>query len=160
MTGGPEPTLVRPRWLAPTSFALALLGLAVSVYLSYEHLTENKSLVCPTGGAASSCLTVTTSPWSQVAGIPVAYLGLAFFVVVAVLCAPQVWRHPAPALDAVRAAALGLGLVSVLYLVWIELFRVHAICTWCTVVHIVTFLLAVVVVFGQILSVRRAPGST
>jgi uncharacterized membrane protein len=28
-----------------------------------------------------------------------------------------------------------LGVAVVLYLLWIELFRVDAICLWCTVVH-------------------------
>ena len=39
-----------------------------------------------------------------------------------------------------------------LYLVWAELYRIHAICLWCTAVHVVTFLLWIVVLFGQILS--------
>ena len=39
-----------------------------------------------------------------------------------------------------------------LYLVWAELFRIHAICLWCTVVHVLTFALWVAVLFGQILS--------
>jgi hypothetical protein len=40
----------------------------------------------------------------------------------------------------------------VLYLVWAELYRIHSICLWCTAVHVVTFLLWIVVLFGQILS--------
>jgi uncharacterized membrane protein len=36
--------------------------------------------------------------------------------------------------------------VFVLYLVWAELFRIDAICLWCTVVHVVTLALFAVVV--------------
>ena len=49
-------------------------------------------------------------------------------------------------------ASVGLGMA--LYLVWAELFRIHAICSWCTVVHVVTFALWIIVLFGQILSTR------
>jgi uncharacterized membrane protein len=52
----------------------------------------------------------------------------------------------------VRLAWLTVGLGMALYLVWAELYRIHAICLWCTAVHVVTFLLWIVVLFGQILS--------
>ncbi|MFV0462304.1 MAG: vitamin K epoxide reductase family protein [Nostocoides sp.] len=144
----------RPRWLAPVSLTLALIGLIAAGYLSYEHATENASLYCPTGGPSSSCLTVTTSTWSTVLGIPVAYLGLVFFLAMTILCLPRIWRLPDPRLDTARLVALGVGLLTALYLIWAELFQIHAICTWCTVVHVATFLLLAVVAVGQILSVR------
>lgn len=150
----PVPTVERPRWLAPTSLGLSLVGLAAAAYLTFEHLTENASLFCPTGGPSSSCLTVTTSRWSTLLGIPVAYLGLAFFLAMTLLCLPKVWRMPDPRIDLVRLGALLVGLVMALYLIWAELFRIHAICTWCTVVHVTTFALLTVVALGQILSVR------
>ncbi len=152
-------TVERPRWLAPLSLTLALVALLVSVYLSYEHLTANATLACPSTegpGGVSSCLTVTTSAWSLVFGVPVAYLGLGFTLVVVALCLPRVWRMPDPRVDVARLGLLGAGLLFVFYLVWAELFRIHAICTWCTVVHITTFILLGVVAVGQILSVRRA----
>ena len=55
-------------------------------------------------------------------------------------------------LDTVRVVAAATGVVSSLYLVWVELFRLDAICLWCTVVHVLTFALWVAVLFGQILS--------
>ncbi len=39
-----------------------------------------------------------------------------------------------------------------LYLVWAELYRIHAICLWCTAVHVLTFVLWIPSLFGQILS--------
>ncbi len=39
-----------------------------------------------------------------------------------------------------------------LYLLWAELFQIHAICLWCTGVHILTFLLFVTLLFGLVLS--------
>lgn len=141
----------RPAWLVPTSLVLTIIGLLVSVYLSYEHLTENATLACTVGGFVD-CAKVTTSPWAYLFGIPVAFLGLAFFVVTLLLVLPSTWRRPEAWLDRARLVWLTIGLGMVLYLVWAEFFRIRSICSWCTVVHIATFVLWVVVLFGQILS--------
>ncbi|KRB47643.1 vitamin K epoxide reductase family protein [Terrabacter sp. Root181] len=141
----------RPVWLAPVSVVLAVAGLLVSAYLTFEHFTANATLACSIGGVID-CAKVTTSAWSTFMGVPVALLGLVFFVVALGLCLPQVWRRPERWLDAVRLGWLTVGLGMALYLVWAELYRIHAICLWCTAVHVVTFLLWIVVLFGQILS--------
>jgi uncharacterized membrane protein len=142
---------IRPGWLAPVSLGLSVVGLLVSAYLTFEHFTANATLACSIGGVVD-CAKVTTSAWSTFMGVPVALLGLAFFVVTLGLCLPSVWRRPEAWLDAVRLAWLTIGLGMALYLVWAELYRIHAICLWCTAVHVVTFLLWIVVLFGQILS--------
>ena len=46
------------------------------------------------GSGAINCEKVTTSPQSYVFGIPVAMLGLVFFVPMLVLCLPAAWRSP------------------------------------------------------------------
>ena len=53
-----------------------------------------------------------------------------------VLLLPPAWAEPR--LDRLRVAASVLGSVMVVYLIWIELFRVDAICLWCTAVHVCT----------------------
>ena len=141
----------RPSWLVPVSLGLGVVGLLVSAYLTFEHYTANATLACSVGGLID-CATVTTSPWSTFLGLPVALLGLAFFVVTLGLCLPRVWRRPERWLDAVRLGWLTIGLGMALYLVWAELYRIHAICSWCTVVHVTTFALWIVVLFGKILS--------
>ena len=141
----------RPVWLASASLVLAVAGLAVSAYLTFEHFTDNSTLACSIGGVVD-CAKVTTSAWSYVLGIPVAVLGLVFFAVTTALCLPRVWRSPAAWLDAARLGWLTVGLGMALYLVWAELYRINAICLWCTAVHVITFVLWIVVLFGQILS--------
>ncbi len=94
---------------------------------------------------------MTTSAWSTFVGVPVALLGLLFFVVMIGLCLPRVWRSRAAHLDAARLGWATVGLGMALYLVWAELYRIHAICLWCTGVHVITFVLWAVVLFGQIL---------
>lgn len=116
----------------------ALVGLGVSIYLTIEHFNSSITFACPENSTIN-CVKVTTSSWSKFLGIPVAVLGLVFFVGMAALCVPAAWRIPR--LDIVRVIGAALGVVSVIYLVWAELFRINAICLWCTVVHLCTLVL-------------------
>src|SRR4051794_37639168 len=99
----------------------ALLGLAASIYLTVEHFTGAKTFACP-ATSAINCEKVTTSAWSHLATVPVAVLGLVYFVVLCVLCLPPAWRRPV--LDLPRIAFAAVGVVTALYLVWAELFRI------------------------------------
>ncbi len=128
----------RTRTRVEPSLVVALLGLAVSAYLTVEHVTSSAVLACPEG-AVVNCAKVTSSPYSEFLGVPVAVLGLAYFVVMAALLTPTAWRRRQ--LDLVRLAGVGLGVAMVLYLVWVELFRVNALCLWCTAVHVCTLAL-------------------
>lgn len=141
----------RPGWLAPVTLGLSLLGLLVSAYLTYEHFTDNATLACTVTGVVD-CSKVTSSAWSTFVGVPVSVLGVVFFAVLVGLCLPSVWRVGSVWLDRARLAWVSVGLAMALYLVWAELFRIHAICLWCTGIHVLTFVLWVAVLFGQILS--------
>ena len=68
---------VVPRPLVWASFVLAVAGLLDSVYLAYEHASGSNSFACPETGHIN-CAKVTTSTYSELQGIPVAYLGLAW----------------------------------------------------------------------------------
>lgn len=127
----------QPRWPALVTFPLALLGLADSVYLTITHFDKH-ALVCKAGGHIN-CELVTQSKYSEIFGhIPVAILGLAYFVAVTALCSPWVWRIRDLWLDRARLAALVVGMGTVVYLLTAEA-RLHAICIYCTGIHIVTF---------------------
>jgi len=117
---------------------LAVIGLAVSVYLTIEHYDAGVSLSCP-ATATINCEKVTTSSYSALAGVPVAVLGLLFFVGMVGSFVPPVARIRQ--IDQVRLAMAAVGIAFVLYLVWAELFRIDAICLWCTSVHALTLLL-------------------
>jgi len=126
---------------------LSLLGLGVAGYLTYEHFTSSSTLACSDNGVVN-CLKVTTSSYSAVAGVPVAVLGLVFFAVMLVLQLPAVWRRPEPAVRLSRLAWAVVGLGTVLYLLYAELFAIDAICLWCTSVHVLTLVLFGTTVFA------------
>jgi uncharacterized membrane protein len=136
-----------PTWLPITSTLIALAGLGASIYLTYEHFTQNTTLAC-TSNSIINCAAVTTSPQSYVFGIPVAVLGLVFFVVMVPACLPWVWRRPEAWVRYARIAAVTVGVGFVFYLVYQELFTIGKICEWCTGVHILTLALFAVVLFG------------
>jgi uncharacterized membrane protein len=140
-----------PTWVVPASLALALVGLGLSIYLTVEHYSAPGSLVCPVGDGVD-CARVTTSAQSKLLFIPVAVLGIVFFVAMLALCLPQVWTLNDPRVWKTRIAAAAAGMVFVIYLIFAEIFIVEAYCLWCTGVHIVTFALFSVIVMGTALS--------
>jgi uncharacterized membrane protein len=136
-----------PSWLPWTTWGLSLAGLGVSIYLTIAHFNTAVTLACPATSTVN-CEKVTTSPQSYVFGIPVAVLGLAFYLFLAVANSPWVWRMTWPPLRWARIGSLVVGIVFVLYLVYTELFTIGAICLWCTSVHVITFALFVLIVFS------------
>jgi uncharacterized membrane protein len=135
----------------PLAAGLAVLGMLIAGYLTWTRLTGG----LPVCGPLHGCETVALSSYSEIAGIPVAFLGTGFSLVLVGLALAW-WRR------ADRRALLGLyglgllGVLFVAYLTYLELFVIGAVCVWCA-------MYAVTVVAGWIvaaLSVRRsAPGS-
>lgn len=130
------------RWVAPTTFALSLIGLALSVYLTITHFQPH-ALVCTDSGAIN-CAKVTTSAQSYVLGIPVAILGLANYTVMTALNSPWAWRATARWIHIARFALAIVSMGFVLWLIYAEIEIIGAICLYCTGVHIITFTLLIV----------------
>lgn len=137
-------------WLPWATLVVSIAGVAVAAYLTYEHFTAGTTLACPNTGVVN-CVKVTSSSYSKLAGIPVAVLGLGFFLAMVVLSLPPLWRTASPWPSRARLAAVVVGVVFVCYLIWAELFQINAICLWCTVVHALTIILFGLVVIRQAL---------
>jgi uncharacterized membrane protein len=112
-----------------TAALLSLIGLFISAYLYLYKLGKIGNLACGTGG----CETVQLSPWSRVAGVDVAligvlgYAGLLFLSLAALRPGLAGRRWPATLL----AGLAGIGVLFTGYLTYLELFVIHAICRWC-----------------------------
>ena len=105
---------------------LAAVGTAVAVYLTLTKLAGVAPICGPSGG----CETVETSAYSSVAGIPLAVFGIAFSIVIG--AADLRWWLTADRRALVLVYVLGLaGTLVEAYLVYLELFVIHAICVWC-----------------------------
>src|SRR5690349_4906745 len=88
------------------ALVLAVLGLALLIYLTIEHYTSSALLACPES-ATINCAKVTTSRWSVLAGVPVSVLGLAYYAGMIALTVPRAWRMRA--LRNVRIAGATAG---------------------------------------------------
>jgi len=141
------PSAGPPLWFQLTTWVLSIGGLGVSIYLTIAHYNSSVTLACP-ASSTINCEKVTTSAQSMVFGIPVAVLGLAFFVFLAVVNSPWAWRVTWPPLSWARVGSMVVGILFVLYLIYAEMFSIRAICLWCTSVHVITFILFVLIVFG------------
>jgi uncharacterized membrane protein len=135
------PTL---RWQPIATLLLSLAGLGVATYLTITHYDTHVALVCSDNGAIN-CEKVTTSPQSVIFGIPVAVLGLAFFIPMIVLCLPAAWRTANRWVHLARLALSVTGVGMIVYLIIAELFIIKAICLWCSSVHLLTFILFVII---------------
>jgi uncharacterized membrane protein len=129
-------------WLQLATWVLALAGLGVSIYLTIAHFTESTLAGCSESGLVN-CTKVTTSPQSYVFGIPVAVLGLAFYLFAAAIMSPWAWQAARREIHLLRLASVVVGIGFVLYLVYAELFIIGSICLYCTSVHAITFVLFV-----------------
>jgi uncharacterized membrane protein len=143
-----------PRALPWVALVCCLLGVADAGYLTYTHFHPG-ALVCATSGLIN-CARVTTSSYSRVFGIPVAILGLGFFVVLGALSLPPLWQRPWLWLARLRLAMVAVGMGMVIYLVIAELFLIGNICEYCTGVHILTFAMFVLVVLSYPTLAERA----
>jgi uncharacterized membrane protein len=139
---------VTARRLARITFGLALAGVAVATYLTIAHFTSPDVLACSDSGFVD-CATVTTSVQSTFVGIPVAVMGLGWFVAMAVLCSPAAWRRGSRSMALMRFALALLGMGFVLWLIYAELVIIRALCIWCTVIHVLTFaLFSLIALYG------------
>jgi uncharacterized membrane protein len=149
---------VSDRALRLTAAVLALAGAAIAGYLTWAHYAH-ETVACPIGGGG--CETVQESRYAELAGIPVALLGLALYVVVLALLA---WDGPqAPSIVAVLTLS---GLAFALYLLVVQVAVIDAICAWCVANDVVIALLALTAVArlrtsapGAAPAARSGPGS-
>jgi uncharacterized membrane protein len=129
---------VSPRGLRIATAVLGLVGLGIAGYLTWVHYAGLQPL-CVGGGGG--CEKVQSSRWAELAGIPVAVLGLAGYL--AILATLAV-RGESASMIAAFLALVGAGFSA--WLTYVELAKIHAICQWCVASAVVMALLAVVTV--------------
>jgi uncharacterized membrane protein len=110
-----------------SAFAAAA-GVAVAGYLTWAHYAD-ATVVCVTGGG---CETVQESSYAEIAGVPVALIGLLGYAALLVLI---VWDAPMARLGAATLAFVGLIFSG--YLLVVQVFVIDALCTWCVINDIV-----------------------
>jgi uncharacterized membrane protein len=110
--------------------ALALLGLAIGIYLTWVHYAG----IEPVCTGISDCERVQSSSYAELVGIPVAVLGIVGYAAILVSLRLRV---------EVTALLAYLAVAFSGYLTWAELFRIDAICQWCVASALATLAIAV-----------------
>ena len=140
-----QPSLAVRLWAAVP--VLSVIGLGVAAYLAYVE-TQSAPAMC---GPVGDCNAVQSSSYARVFGVPIGLIGVAGY---AAILAMWAWgRRSASALPAgLLVLMTGFGVAFSIYLTYLELFVIRAVCMWCvTSAVIMTLLLAV--------SVRLAVGT-
>ena len=120
---------------------LAILGLGITIYLSYERATGGEA-ACVIGGG---CATVQSSKYAVLAGVPLAYMGVVTYAIL--LASAFIPRFPG------RIIALIVAVCGVMFSMWLqyaELFLIKAICPWC-VSSAIIMVISLGVAIGRIL---------
>src|ERR1700674_5480529 len=134
----------RRAWSQIFLLACSLLGAAIAIYLTAVHYNESVPLVC-SGSGVVNCGLVLSSPYAVVPGtsIPISIPGLAWCASMAALAIVGLRPQPRWLRPAQFAWAL-VGMLTVLYLVYAEIVRLHAICAWCSALHVLILLMFLV----------------
>ena len=116
-----------PNWLIFTFLAVSFLGFLDATYLTAQHyLGTIPPCVITTG-----CETVLTSEHSIIFGIPTALLGSVYYILLFLLAilSFDIKR------EIIRFAAFltPMGFLASLYFVYLQLFIIEEICTYCMV---------------------------
>lgn len=114
---------------------LATFGVGVATYIAIAE-SGGGSPVCVAGG--KGCQTVAESAYSELLGVNVAIFGIAGYVL---LLGAALLRG-----DGARMAGFALALIGFgfsLYLTYLEIFTIEAICQWCVASAVLMTLLFV-----------------
>jgi len=120
------------------SILLAVLGLLDSIYLVWVKYTGTYALCGPIG----NCESVNTSQYSEIFGIPISLLGAGAYAIIIVLLLldnrGQFWAEFGSMI------VFGMSLIGVLYsiyLTYIEIAVLKAICPYCVISAIILVIL-------------------
>lgn len=132
------------KWLYRVSLGLAVLGILVSVYMTIYKLTDIGGMCLGNGG----CHTVNSSSYAELYGIPVAVIGVGGYLSILILLWLERSSSFLTANGTLIVFALALlGFLFTLYLIYVEIARIHALCPFCVTSQVtmtVLFILSVI----------------
>jgi uncharacterized membrane protein len=125
------------------------IGLLVSVYLSWVKIT-NQDVLCFKG--MDDCNIVNTSSFSVWRGIPVAFLGVLGYLIILIIL--QILPNPKIQTSGIILALFSIaafGTLYSLYLTYVELFVIHAVCPWCltSAISMLSILIISIMMLGK-----------
>jgi len=117
-----------PRWLVFSFIIIAFIGFLDASYLTVKNLTGD-SITCT---LTDGCDEVTNSEYSQLFGIPVALLGMLYYLSVLILSLLY-FDTKNPKLGKLILPLTCVGLLASAWFVYAQIFLIKAICQYCMV---------------------------
>ena len=134
-----------PNWFVYFGLVVSVVGLINAAYLAYEKYSPAQFVTCPLSSQSSlvNCSAVAQSSYSEIYNIPVAFLGLAYYIFLTILFIFAFKKgDPFWLLPTLFFSTL-LGFVFSVWLVYVQVFLIGAICTFCLFSFFLSFLLFV-----------------
>jgi len=124
-----------------SSALLSVCGIVVSGYLAYKRIAGG-SLACTRW---AECDVVNNSVYSKLFGIPISFIGLAAYLLLLALALAALWTAGGTQRQILLLSLLlSLGGVGFsVYLTYIEIYLIEALCSWCVTSAIIITLLAI-----------------
>jgi uncharacterized membrane protein len=127
---------------------LSFIGFIVAAYLTYVYYNEAETRFCVTG---SSCDIVRLSGYSSIDGIPVSLIGLVGYFGLFIITVSNIS-------DRIKWLALYFislpGLVFSIYLTYIEVFVLNAICSFCLLSAIIITVIFILILIEKPIGLR------
>ncbi len=145
MTNAQKKSFLVLKWF---TVVLAFLGTADAIYLLILKYTQSRAMCVGSHG----CITVNTSVYSQIYGIPVSVFGiLAYLVIAGIGLLESRWKL---ARENGPLSILGISLAGVAfsaYLTYLEFYVIRAVCPFCmaSAIIITTILVVAIIRFIQ-----------
>jgi uncharacterized membrane protein len=125
-------------WLVVVFFVAALAGFADASYLTTQHL-QGSIPPC----AIDGCDQVLTSAYATIGPMPVAALGMLYYGTILVLII-AFWDTGSRKLLKMASALVGLGILSTLYLIYLQAFVIDSWCVYCLFSAAMTLIMGIV----------------
>ncbi len=116
--------------LRGVQYLLVLVGLFIAGYLSYLKLAAAPAACVDAG--PFDCNVVLNSQYSELAGLPIAYLGLGVYALIGLV---MLFERRLSFLEQYGSLLIfGIGLFAWLFSMWlvyVQFFLLEALCPWC-----------------------------
>jgi uncharacterized membrane protein len=133
------------------TFSLILLGIADAIYLTWEHFSH-ATPACPVNtflGSYIDCGKVLSSSYATILGLPLALYGLVYFIFLLVILKTNYFKY-----------MVIFGLLFSCYLLFIQIYVLHAICIYCTLSGLVNLILFLVTWSSKLFSTLKLKNSS
>lgn len=135
------------KWIHRVLIALLVVGLSVSIYMTIFKITGNEGMCLGSG----DCSTVNASRFSEVNGIPVAVIGIGGYLAILGIVLLENRNSFLKQNGTLMVFGLSLGgFLFTLWLVYVELVQLKAICPFCVTSQVAMTLIFIVAVIRLI----------